>query len=246
MTAPGGTLLGGRVLHAQAAAGHRTGIEPVLLAAAIAARPGCRVLEGGTGSGAALLCLAARVPGIAGVGVERDAEQAALARHNIAANALTGLEIVTADLTAPGVLSGHAPFDHAMANPPWHRSNGTASPDPRQDTARRAPDGLFGAWIAALARSLRDRGSLTLVTSAASAAECIAGLAAACCGSAAILPLWPKAGREAKLVLIQAVKAGRGPSRVLPGLVLHTDDGFYTPAAERILRHGEELSWRTL
>ena len=244
MNATAGTLLGGRVQHMQAQTGHRTGIEPVLLAASVAARLGSRVLEGGTGSGAALLCLATRVPGIVGVGVERDADQAALARRNIEANGLCGLEIVTADLTAPDALAAGLRFDHAMANPPWHRSTGTVSPDLRQEAARRASfDGLFGAWIAALVRPLRDRGSLTLVTAAASLADCIAALAAAGCGSVALLPLWPRPGREAKLLLLQAVKGGRGPARLLPGLVLHADGGGYTPAAEAVLRHGAALDW---
>ena len=59
-----GHLLGGRVSYAQPREGFRSGIEPVLLAAAIPARPGEHVLEGGSGAGAALLCLAARVPGL--------------------------------------------------------------------------------------------------------------------------------------------------------------------------------------
>ena len=65
-----GHLLGGRVRYAQPRVGYRTGIEPVLLAAAVAARAGERVLEAGCGAGAGLLCLAARVPGITGLGVE--------------------------------------------------------------------------------------------------------------------------------------------------------------------------------
>lgn len=243
MNAAAGTLLGGRVRHVQADTGHRTGIEPVLLAASVAARPGSRVLEGGTGSGAALLCLATRIPGVLGVGIERDADQAVLARRNIEANGLRGLEIVTADLTAPDTLPAGLHFDHAMANPPWHHNAGTASPDSRQEAARRATDGLFGAWIAALSRLLRHRGSLTLVTAAASLADCIAGLTAAGCGSIALMPLWPRPGREAKLLLLQAVKGGQGPARLLPGLVLHGDGGGYTPAAESILRHGTALDW---
>ena len=75
-------LLDGRVRHDQPAAGHRTGIEPVLLAASIPARAGARVLEGGAGSGAALLCLAHRVPGIIGLGLEIDPALAAIASAN--------------------------------------------------------------------------------------------------------------------------------------------------------------------
>ena len=71
-------LLDGKERHAQPVEGHRTGIEPVLLAACIPARPGERVLEGGTWSGAALLCPAHRVPGVVGLGIEVDAAMAAV------------------------------------------------------------------------------------------------------------------------------------------------------------------------
>lgn len=236
-----GSLLGGRVRHAQPRAGHRTSLEPVLLAAAVPARAGCRVLEGGSGSGAALLCLAARVAGIAGLGVERDPEMAALARANAAANGFATLEFVAADLLAeaPGGSLDHARFDHAIANPPWH-GIGTASPDARHEAARRGAPGLIAAWAQALARPLAPRGTLTLVLAAEALPEGLAALAAAGCGSLAALPLWPRTGRPARLVLLRGVKGGRAPFRLVPGLVLHEGNGF-SPAAETILREGAAL-----
>jgi len=63
-----GHLLGGSVQYAQPRHGFRSGIEPVLLAASVPAKAGDRVLEGGSGAGAALLCVAARVAGVDGVG----------------------------------------------------------------------------------------------------------------------------------------------------------------------------------
>ncbi len=75
-------LLGGRVSYIQPAEGFRAGIEPILLAAAVPARSGERVLEAGSGAGAALLCLAARVPGVLGFGVEQEARLVLLAIDN--------------------------------------------------------------------------------------------------------------------------------------------------------------------
>ncbi len=234
------TLLGGRVIHRQRSHGHRSGIEPVLLAASVPAKPGQRVLEAGTGSGAALLCLAARVAGISGIGIEQDSELAALARENIAANSLADLNVNHADLAD---FSADMPFDHAMANPPWYAPRATPSPDAARAVARQAQEGLFELWAKSLARCLRHRGTITFIVHAGVVSECLSAFTEAGCGSHAIMPLWPRAGREAKLVLLQAVRGGRGPTRILPGLVLHAQDAPYTEAAAHVLRGGQALSW---
>ncbi len=235
-----GMLLGGRVRHDQPREGHRTGIEPVLLAAAIPARPGDRVLEGGSGVGTALLCLARRVPDLAGVGVERDAGLVALARANAAANFFPGLAFVAGDLGEAPIIG---PFTHALCNPPWHSAAGTASPDAAREAAKHGAAGLLAAWARALAAPLRTRGTLTMVVAAAALPDCLAALAAAGCGSPVVFPLWPKAERPAKLVLVRGVRGGRGACRMLPGLVLHCADGRYTDGAEAILRDGAALEF---
>lgn len=238
MIATSGTLLGGRVAYAQPAGGFRSGIEPVLLAAAVPAQPGARVLEAGTGAGAALLCLAARVPGIVGTGVERDAALAALATANATANGFGTLRIVA------GEIGSHVPdhpADHAFANPPYHPPGGTASPDTARETSKRAAPGLIAAWAEALARCVAPRGSVTLILPAGAVPEALASLAAARCGGARLLPFWPKPGRAAKLVLLQARKDSHAAFAVLPGLVLHRDDGRFTAEAEAILRDGGAL-----
>ena len=231
-------LLDGRVRHNQPERGHRTGIEPVLLAASIPARAGERVLEGGSGAGAALLCLAHRVAGARGTGLEIDPAMAALAIANAAANGFAALGFIAADLTD---WREAAPADHAMANPPWHTPGVTASPDAGKDRARRAGPGLFSAWATALARPLRHRGTLTFVIAAAHADAALAAFVAAGCGSLAVMPLWPHAGEPARLVLLRGIKGGRGPFRLLPGLVLHEAAGAFTAAAQAVLREGAGL-----
>lgn len=238
MTAAPDHLLGGRVVLHQSETGHRAGIEPVLLAAFVPARPGERVLEGGIGTGAALLCLARRVLGISGVGIEQNPLMAALAHQNIAANALPALTVLEGDLAA---ISLEGRFDHAMANPPWHEPSSTGSPDDARALARQARPGLMASWARALATPLRHRGTLTFITSAGSLSECLAAFTEANCGSHIIYPLWPRQGMPAKLVLLQCVRGGRAATRILPGLVLHAQGGGYTEAAEAVLRGGEKL-----
>ncbi len=234
-----GTLLDGRVRYDQPASGHRSGIEPVFLAAIVPARPGQRVLEAGAGAGAALLCLASRVPGIAGVAVERDPVLAALAAKNAAANGFAGISV------EPGAIEDFAPgdkkFDHAMANPPWHAPAGTASPDPGRRQARQAEANLLGRWIRVLAGALRLRGTLSLVLPPAALPESLAALAEHGCGSPVLWPLWPRPGMPAKLLLLQAMRGGRAPMRLLPGTVLHEADGSFTARADDVLRRGLPL-----
>jgi tRNA1(Val) A37 N6-methylase TrmN6 len=234
-----GHLLDGRLRYAQPRGGFRTGIEPVLLAAAVPAEAGERVLEGGSGAGAALLCLAARVPGLQGVGVERDPALAALADGNAVANDFGGLRFIAADLLAAPPAP---PFDHAMANPPYHPPAGTASPDARREAAKRAAPGLLAAWAQALGAKLRHRGTLTFILPAATLPEVLTAFAAAGCPAVTVQPLWPKQDRPARLILVRGVKGGRTPLQLLPGLVLHRPDGRFTAAAEAVLRGGAALT----
>lgn len=230
--------MGGRVSYAQPRDGFRSGIEPVLLAAAIAARPGQRVIEAGTGAGAALLCLAARVPGIVGVGVERDPAMAALARANATRNGFDQLAFLTADIGACPASGG---FDHGFANPPYHPPAGTPSPIAAKAMAKIAPAGLFAVWAASLGAMLRRRGTLTLIVPASAVPDCLLAMDAAGCPAAVLLPLWPKPERAAKLVLLRGVKDGRSGLKLHAGLLLHTGSGGFTAAADAILRDGAAL-----
>ncbi len=233
-----GTLLGGRLIYRQTQAGYRTGIEPVLLAASIPVRPGERVAEGGTGAGAGLLCLAARVPGLVGLGLEIDPGLVEAARGNITANGFAGLDVHGADVCA---WRADGPLDHAFANPPWHDPGGTPSPDRGRRLAKQAGAGLLARWAMALGTGLRRGGTLSLILPAASMNEGCAALAASGCGRTSLFPLWPREGQAAKLIILRGVRGVRGADTVMPGLILHAADGRYTEAAEQVLRHGAAL-----
>jgi tRNA1(Val) A37 N6-methylase TrmN6 len=232
-----GTLLDGRVAYHQLRNGHRSGFEPVLLAACVPARPGERVLEAGTGAGAALLCLAARVPGVSGVGVEIVPELAALAEANFRANGFNLLSALRADATA--LPFGPDSFHHVLANPPWFNAASTASPDAARDLAHRAQPGTLASWTTELLRTLRTGGSISLVLPASAFAGAAALLRPAC-GGVTLMPLWPRTGTAAKMVILTARKGSKTPDSVHPGLVLHDGHGI-SPAAQAVLRGGATL-----
>ena len=80
------TFLDGRVRVDQPQTGFRSGLDAVMLAAAVPAKAGQIALELGSGSGAASLCLASRMPDLAVTGVEIDTSLAACANSNAATN----------------------------------------------------------------------------------------------------------------------------------------------------------------
>lgn len=242
MEATEDTLLGGRVSYAQFRGGFRSGIEPVLLAASVPARPDESVLDAGTGAGAALLCLAARLPGVRGIGIEHEAELAALAARNVRRNRWSErLHIIVADLTRAPLPA--CSVDHVMSNPPYHLNAGTPSPETLRTKAKQAPFELFAAWLAACAACVRPRGTITLVLPAAHYVRAGSALAECGCGGIALFPLWRRGGEAAKLVLIRGVAGSRGPAEVRPGLVLHTSSSTFTPEADGVLRDGLPLAW---
>jgi tRNA1Val (adenine37-N6)-methyltransferase len=233
-----GCLLGGRVIYRQPAHGFRSGIEPVLLAASVPAGPGEHVLEAGTGAGAALLCLSKRSPGVRATGVEIDPVAAGLAAANACANGMEDIEIITGGIET--AIINH-PFDHAIANPPYHPPEGTVSPFASRETAKRGSAALMLTWISMLSAALRDRGTMTLIVPAPMIPACLKAMAESGCPCTILFPLWPKAGRLAKLVLLRGIRNGRTPMRLAAGLVLHEPDGAFTAATEAVLSGGAAL-----
>lgn len=234
-------LLGGRVRLFQPRRGYRVAIDPVLLAAAVQARPGERVLDAGTGTGAAALCLATRLSGLSVVGLERDPQLLAIAHRNVAANPAAPVDLVAGDLLAREPALPGGPFDRVMTNPPYHRKGAATPPDTATGAAAHLAEAGLARWVGACLARLRPRGWLTVIHTADALEELVAALAGGA-GDLIVHPLWPTADAPlAKRVIVAARKGGRGPSRLTRGLVLHGPDGRYTEVAEAVLRGAAPL-----
>jgi tRNA1(Val) A37 N6-methylase TrmN6 len=233
-----GTLLGGKISYRQFVDGHRTGFEPVLLAAAVAAKPGESVLEAGTGAGAALLCLGHRVQGLRAIGLEIMPALAGLANQNFKNNNFKNIFCVISDAASPPFVGI---FDHVLANPPWFDAASTPSPDAGRALAHQAPSGLLEVWIAGLASCLKPKGVIYLILPAGSLSLAMAVLRRQRFGAIILLPLWPRAGLAAKQFIVSAVRMREMPDQISPGLILHNADGI-TPQANAILRDGAALT----
>jgi tRNA1(Val) A37 N6-methylase TrmN6 len=215
--------------------GYRAGMDAALLAAAVEARPGERLIEAGCGAGAVLMQMAKRRPGVGLTGLEREADAAGLARWNATINGAPA-EIINDDVSAGFRRLGLERFDWAVSNPPFFDdANALRAPAEGKRAAWMADDGLK-AWTDFLLAATKDGGRIVVIHRADRLADLLALLGAKA-GSFAIRSVQPRADGDAKRVLVQAVRGGKAPLRLLPPLVLHDrSDAKHAPEAEAILR----------
>jgi tRNA1(Val) A37 N6-methylase TrmN6 len=235
-------LLGGRVVLRQPAHGYRAAIDPVFLAAAVAAGPQDTVLDVGCGAGAAMLCLAARVPQCRIVGLETRRDMVRLAGDNAILNdAAPRLSVMIGDLLRPPPRLSPGSFDHAMANPPYL----AAGSGPSAATADRAAatvegEADLGRWVRFCLSMVRSKGTVTVIHRADRIDALLAEFAGRA-GELVVFPLWAGEGKPASRILVRARRDAASPARLAPGLVLHRPDGAFTPQAEAILRGAQPL-----
>ena len=239
-------FLGGRIALRQSKDGYRAAMDPVLLAAAVPEITRGRVLDLGCGNGAALLCYGARVSEPALVGLELNADAAALARLNAKENEFDArCTILQGDILNPPDELTPGTFDQVFANPPYMDARaGDASPVADRARSNVEGEARLKDWVSALLRFARPKGGIALIHRADRTDE-ILTLLSRKAGEITVIPLWPRLGQPAKRVIIRARKGVRGGTILHPGLVLHgaTDDPAtrYTPAAAAILRNGAAL-----
>lgn len=243
-------FLGGRLRLRQLKAGHRAGHDAMLLAAATSARPGDRVVDLGAGVGAAGLALARRIEGVDLVLVEIDDTLAGLAQSNASANAIAA-GVIALDVESSAEIfaaAGLAPdsADAVLMNPPFNdRGRHRASPDVARASAHVAGEDTLQRWIHTARRILKSGGVLTLIWRADGIAEVLAALDRGF-GSLAILPVHGEAGAPAIRILVRAVKGGRAPAQILPGLMLNDQSGLPNKRVQEILAGNGVLPLATL
>jgi tRNA1Val (adenine37-N6)-methyltransferase len=231
-------FLDGRVIARQPIRGFRSGLDAVMLAAAVPAAAGDHVLELGCGAGVGSLCLAARVESCVITGIDTLGDLVDLANDNARANGMESrVHFVAGDaLNPPAAL--RRSFDHVLVNPPFHDDEGDISPDRARALALQ-DGGRLGDWISTGLKRVKSQGTFTSIIRADRLAEALAELPPR---GVTLFPLWPRSDTSAKRVILQLRKDSRAPPVLLPGLVLHETGGAYTRAADVILRGGGSLA----
>ncbi|WP_299848142.1 methyltransferase [uncultured Roseovarius sp.] len=240
-------FLGGRLRICQPKHGYRAGIDPVLLAASVPARRGDTVLELGCGAGTAMLCLGRRVPDLELTGVELQPAYAELARRNASDNDLKA-EIITADLAELPASITQRQYTHVIANPPYFDRRVST---PAQNAGREVALGedlSLASWVAVAVKRIAPKGYMSFIHRAERLPDLLAA-SGAHLGSLTVLPLIPRQGRAARLILLRGRKGGRADFKLHQGWILHEgsahpgDRENYTNATACVLRDGAALEF---
>lgn len=232
-------LLGGRVQLLQPARGYRVAIDAVLLAAAVDAAPGDRILDLGAGVGAVGLCLAARLAGCRVVGIELQPGLAELAERNANLNGMAcRVRTVVHDLARP-LPTDLGRFDHVVTNPPYLAAAvADPSPDASKALATVESSADLARWLAAATAVAEPAGTLLIIHRSDRLDELLGHLGRLGWGDVTVKRL-PPAAR----ILVRARRADRLTRRDAPPLTLHRPSGGYTDEAEAILRHAGALAF---
>ena len=233
------SLLGGRVRVLQPSRGYRVAVDAVLLAAAIDATAGQRVLDLGAGVGAVGLCLAARIPECTIMGIEVQSALARLAERNAALNGNSErVRTIIHDLADP-LPRDLGLFDHVATNPPYlSAAVADPSPDPGKALATVESSADLARWLTVATAAAKPAGTVLIIQRSDRLEEIVTHLVRLGWGDVAVKRL-PPAAR----VLIRARRADTLQRIESLPLVLHRSEGGYTEAAEAVLRHAAPLAF---
>jgi tRNA1Val (adenine37-N6)-methyltransferase len=232
-------FLDGRLRVCQSRSGYRFSIDALILASqAVPIKPGERLLDLGTGCGIMPLVTALRYPDVQIIGVEIQAELAALARTNVADNGFQSrITIIEGDILRLCANEIGPPVDMVMTNPPYGKSHsGRINPQSQRAQARHEMTVSLDGLIKAMRRFLKTGGRGWIVYPVNRLAELITGMRAHHLEPKYLRMIHSRYDSEAKRCLTKVVKAAHPGLIVGPPLVIYSEDGVYTDEMAAMLR----------
>jgi tRNA1Val (adenine37-N6)-methyltransferase len=230
------TFFNGKITVRQARSGYRHSIDAVILANQVRPRPGDRILDLGTGCGIIPLIVAYRHPDVRLFGVEIQSDLAEMARSNAGTNGLAErIEIIGMDMQhlQPATLSG--PVDIVVSNPPYYRvSSGRINPDSQRAVARHELKVDLAGVLSTAARMLRTAGKFLCIYGGERLVDLFSQMRRSNIEPKTVRTIHSRAAGDARLVLVEGVKAGSPGMTIGKPLIIFRDGGGYTEELSRM------------
>ena len=206
------------------------GMDAVLLAnyALPAVREGSQLLDLGTGTGVIPLLLSAKTKARRLYGLEIQKSAADLAERSAALNGQEGrIQILRGDIRQIRDFPLSSRMDLVLSNPPYLKSGIRSKGEGRQ-IARHEILCSFRDVAVAASYLLKASGRFFLVHRAERLTDIVSDLRESGLEPKRLRMVYSRAGREAKLLLLEAVKGGRPQLHVEPPLIVYEEGGVYT------------------
>lgn len=230
-----------KMLQPDEKSGQRVTVDTVLLAHYAKLKDGERFIDVGCAHGAVALLLALRRRRAGGAcpkepdrrceGIDISAPLIELATRNAQLNALVDAVFFRAgDLRDVRKIYEPQSFDVLCCNPPYGEVARThASDSPARATARQGTECRLEDVVDAARYLLKNRARAYFVIRAARFAELVVLLEGRNVRPKRMKAVYPKPGRPAAVVLVEAVRASRPGLVVEPPLLIADERGEYTP-----------------
>ena len=214
------------------------GMDAVLLSGFAKVKKGEKTLDLGTGTGIIPVLLSSRTEGDFFAGLEIQADCAEMAESSVRYNGLEEkIRIVTGDLKEASVIFGSGSFDVVTSNPPYMiGQHGLTNPSLPKAIARHEILCTLEDVISQAAVVLKDRGRLYLVHRPFRLAEIFSVLQKYRLEPKRMQLVYPYIDREPNMVLIEALKGGRGRLTVERPLIVYEKPGVYTTSILEIYK----------
>lgn len=217
-----------------ARAGHRAGMDAMLLAATIPDGAQGLLADLGAGAGAAGLAAAVRCPGLSVHLIERAPAMADCARRTLALEANASFSSRIAVIEADVALRGKArraagladdTYDYVIMNPPFNPGHDRRTPDPLKAEAHAMEtEDMFEHWLRTANAILRPAGQVSVIARPESIGDILGGLHKRF-GGVEITPLCPRHGEDAIRILVTAVKGSRARMVLRDRILIHDGPG---------------------
>jgi tRNA1Val (adenine37-N6)-methyltransferase len=223
----------------QAKDGYRFSVDALLLEHFISARRLEKGIELGAGSGVVSILLAKRLRHVKIIAVEIQKALAERARRNVSLNNLDGLvETVEKDVRQLKKVFPANAFDFAFSNPPFRKTKtGRLSLYEERAVARHEIEITLPDLIKTASYLLKHSGKFFLIYHPFRLVELISLLQKSRLEPKRMRFVHSKAGGEARMVLVEAVKGSGTWLKVETPLYIYENDRDYSAEMRRILQN---------